>query len=35
LLCYASQIQSLLEWGFGDDWLRQVLWHNGAALMDL
>ncbi|MDQ1722860.1 MAG: uncharacterized protein QOI26_2594 [Pseudonocardiales bacterium] len=32
---YARQIQSLLEWGFGDDWLRQVLWHNGAALMGL
>ncbi|MGI8667536.1 MAG: amidohydrolase family protein [Jatrophihabitans sp.] len=32
---YASQIQSLLDWGFGDDWLRRVLWHNGAALMGL
>jgi hypothetical protein len=32
---YARQIQSLLEWGFGENWLRQVLWHNGAALMDL
>jgi predicted TIM-barrel fold metal-dependent hydrolase len=30
---YAQQIQSLLEWDFGDDWLRQVLWHNGASLM--
>jgi predicted TIM-barrel fold metal-dependent hydrolase len=32
---YAHQIQSLIEWGFGDDWLRAVLWHNGAALMGL
>ena len=32
---YAQQIQSLLEWDFGDDWLRQVLWHNGAELMGL
>ncbi len=32
---YARQIQSLLEWDFGPDWLRQVLWHNGAALMGL
>ncbi|HJQ02940.1 MAG TPA: amidohydrolase family protein [Jatrophihabitans sp.] len=31
--CYAHQIQSLIDWGFGDDWLRAVLWHNGAALM--
>jgi predicted TIM-barrel fold metal-dependent hydrolase len=30
---YAHQIQSLVEWGFGDDWLRAVLWHNGATLM--
>ena len=28
---YAHQIQSLIDWDFGDDWLRQVLWHNGAA----
>jgi predicted TIM-barrel fold metal-dependent hydrolase len=32
---YARQVQSLLEWDFGEDWLRQVLWHNGAALMGL
>jgi predicted TIM-barrel fold metal-dependent hydrolase len=32
---YAEQIQSLLEWDFGDDWLRQVLWHNGARLLGL
>jgi len=30
---YAHQIQSLIDWGFGDDWLRAVLWHNGAALI--
>ncbi|HET6210562.1 MAG TPA: amidohydrolase family protein, partial [Jatrophihabitans sp.] len=30
---YAHQIQSLIDWDFGDDWLRAVLWHNGAALM--
>ena len=33
--CYAHQIQSLMDWDFGDDWLRQVLWHNGAALLGL
>jgi hypothetical protein len=32
---YATQIQSLIEWDCGDDWLRQVLWHNGAALLGL
>ncbi|UQX89513.1 amidohydrolase [Jatrophihabitans telluris] len=32
---YAQQIQSLLEWECGDDWLRQVLWHNGAELLGL
>jgi hypothetical protein len=32
---YATQIQSLIDWDFGDDWLRQVLWHNGARLMNL
>lgn len=31
--CYARQVQSLIEWNFGEDWLRQVLWHNGAELM--
>ena len=30
---YAHQIQSLIDWDFGDDWLRAVLWHNGAALL--
>ncbi len=32
---YAHQIQSLIDWDFGDDWLRQVLWHNGAELLGL
>jgi len=32
---YAHQIQSLIDWDFGDDWLRQVLWHNGARLLGL
>jgi uncharacterized protein len=32
---YAEQIQSLVDWGFGEDWLRQVLWHNGARLLGL
>jgi predicted TIM-barrel fold metal-dependent hydrolase len=32
---YATQIQSLLDFDCGDDWLRRVLWHNGAALLKL
>jgi len=32
---YAHQIQSLIDWGFGDDWLRRVLWTNGAELLGL
>jgi predicted TIM-barrel fold metal-dependent hydrolase len=32
---YATQIESLLEWDCGDDWLRNVLWRNGARLMGL
>lgn len=32
---YAVQIQSLLDWDCGDDWLRQVLWHNGASLLGI
>ncbi len=32
---YARQIQSLVEWGFGDAWLRRVLWDNGARLLGL
>ena len=32
---YATQVQSLIDWDCGDEWLRQVLWHNGAALLGL
>ncbi len=32
---YAHQLQALDRLGLGDDWLRAVLWHNGARLMGL
>jgi predicted TIM-barrel fold metal-dependent hydrolase len=32
---YAHQLQALDRLGFGDDWLRAVLWDNGARLMGL
>ncbi|MFI0433956.1 MAG: amidohydrolase family protein, partial [Candidatus Nanopelagicales bacterium] len=32
---YAHQIDSLARLGLGDDWLRAVLWHNGARLLGL
>lgn len=32
---YAEQLQALDRLGLGDDWLRAVLWHNGARLMGL
>jgi hypothetical protein len=32
---YAHQLQSLDRLGLGDDWLRAVLWRNGARLMGL
>lgn len=32
---YAHQITALHRLGLGDDWLRAVLWHNGAALLDV
>jgi predicted TIM-barrel fold metal-dependent hydrolase len=32
---YAHQIQALERFGFGDDWLRAVLWENGAKLMGI
>jgi uncharacterized protein len=32
---YAEQIQALDRLDLGDDWLRNVLWHNGARLMGL
>lgn len=30
---YAHQLKVLADAGFGDDWLRSVLWENGARLM--
>ncbi|WP_148615746.1 amidohydrolase family protein [Nocardioides rubriscoriae] len=30
---YADQLDALVDLGLGDDWLRDVLWHNGAALL--
>ncbi len=32
---YAAQIQALVDLGLGEDWLRSVLWHNGARLLHL
>lgn len=32
---YAEQLQALDRLGLGDEWLRAVLWHNGARLMQL
>ncbi|HXD27692.1 MAG TPA: amidohydrolase family protein [Arthrobacter sp.] len=32
---YAHQLQALARLGLGDDWLRAVLWDNGARLLDL
>jgi hypothetical protein len=29
---YAHQIEALARLGLGDDWMRAVLWHNGARL---
>ena len=29
---YAHQVESLIRLDLGDDWLRDVLWHNGAGL---
>jgi uncharacterized protein len=30
---YLDQLQGLERLGLGDDWLRAVCWHNGAALL--
>lgn len=30
---YAHQLEVLARWGFGDEWMRAVLWRNGARLM--
>lgn len=32
---YSHQLQALARLGLGDDWLRAVLWHNGARLIGL
>lgn len=32
---YAHQVEVLDRLGLGDDWMRAVLWHNGAALLDV
>lgn len=32
---YAHQLQALARWDLGEEWLRDVLWHNGARLMGL
>lgn len=32
---YARQIEALDRLGLGEDWMRAVLWHNGARLMQL
>jgi hypothetical protein len=32
---YAHQLEALARWDLGDDWMRAVLWHNGARLMGL
>lgn len=32
---YAHQIEALDRLGLGNDWMRDVLWHNGARLMRL
>jgi uncharacterized protein len=32
---FAAQLRGLAALGLGDDWLRAVLWHNGARLLGL
>jgi predicted TIM-barrel fold metal-dependent hydrolase len=32
---YAHQLQALHRLGLGEDWLRAVLWHNGARLFSI
>lgn len=32
---YAAQVRGLVACGFGEDWLRRVLWHNAAELLGL
>lgn len=31
---YAHQVEALARLGLGDDWMRDVLWNNGASLFD-
>jgi predicted TIM-barrel fold metal-dependent hydrolase len=31
---YAHQLEALHRWQLGEDWLRDVLWHNGNRLID-
>lgn len=31
---YAHQLEALHRWGLGEEWLRDVLWHNGCRLLD-
>lgn len=30
---YAHQLEALHRWGLGEEWLRDVLWHNGRRLL--
>jgi predicted TIM-barrel fold metal-dependent hydrolase len=32
---YAHQVEALHRLGLGDEWMRKVLWHNGARLLGL
>lgn len=32
---FAAQVAGLAGLGFGDDWMRRVLWHNGMKLFSL
>lgn len=32
---YAHQLEALHRWGLGEEWLRDVLWHNGRRLLGL
>jgi uncharacterized protein len=32
---YAHQLEALTRTGLDDDWMRAVLWHNGARLFDV
>jgi predicted TIM-barrel fold metal-dependent hydrolase len=32
---YAHQLDALARLGLGDEWMRAVLWHNGAGLLGL